>query len=130
MTADDDHPTATKTPVWPIVLAVVLGFAFVGSFVAAFVIGYFSVGDPPSGPVYLDGQPAWQDQLQPGDRIITVGPSDSSPVDFDDLRQNVILGEEESDGMKLQLIRDGETIQIRSKPKREAQPKHGESEGH
>ena len=118
MIADDDHRNATKTAVWPIVLAVVLGFAFVGSLVGVFVIAYFSVGDPPSGPVFLDGQPAWRDQLQPGDRIIEIRPS-NSPPDFSDLQQEIILSD--GDDFEFQVIRDGETMNIRLKPKSEAQ---------
>jgi len=97
MIADDDHRTANTTPIWPFVLALVFAFVFVGSVLGVFLVGYFSVEAPPPDPVPATSQPAWQNQLQPGDTLIEIEEITSPPSGSD----NAILS---VDGEQIESI--------------------------
>lgn len=102
MIADDDHRTATKNMVRPVVLAVILGVAFAGTLLGTVLIAYFAVEDPLPSTDYPLGLPASLDQVQPGDVIVEI--DDSRLPSFVDL-ESVILS---TDGEQPEITHEGQ----------------------
>jgi len=105
------------TPVWSIVLLVVLGSILVTGPLIAFLVGYLSGPNLPVESYPASGQPAWHDEVHAGDEITDV--EGTIPEIF--ARKLIAT---EGDNVEVEIIRNGERRLIELKPRPSKTPQN------
>jgi len=104
----------------PILISVSIVVAIAASLLAFFLIGYFTPPEPP--PTTTSDGTAWEEEIQPGARVVRIESSDTEPLDslhFSNFREMILI---HGDEVELEVTVDGEIEVIGLKPPSGAQP--------